>query len=284
MTVDDLNSRLEKAVQARSSLVDPGHLSAFRLFAGFYEGFPGLAADIYAHTLVLYDYANPPDHLMLDRAQGYLLARLPWLDCVVQKVRWSSEPLERCGRLTFGRTPAPQISEHGVQYAVDLRMNQDASLYLDTRRLRAWLLGAASGRSVLNLFAYTGSLGIAALAGGASQVVQVDRSDKFLALAKESCRLNRLDPKKMKLLAMDFFNACARFKRSGEQFDIAILDPPVFSITEKGVVDQVNASTRLINKVRPLVKDGGYLVAINNALFLGRRHRLPGYCGLLTTG
>ena len=79
---------------------------------------------------------------------------------------------------------------------------------------------------------------------------------------------NRLDLGKMKLRAADFFNEVAQIKRQGILFDFVILDPPFFSSTSKGTVDLVKESTRLINKIRPLIKDGGWLVAINNALFL----------------
>jgi 23S rRNA (cytosine1962-C5)-methyltransferase len=58
-----------------------------------------------------------------------------------------------------------------------------------------------------------------------------------------------------------------RLNRSGEQFDCVFLDPPFFSVTPKGVVDLEKSFSRLINKARPLVRDGGRLVIINNALF-----------------
>ena len=80
--------------------------------------------------------------------------------------------------------------------------------------------------------------------------------------------LNHLDLGKMKLAAGDFFSKVAYYKRRVELFDCVILDPPFFSSTEKGVVDLVNDSMRVINKVRPLVRDSGRLVAINNALYL----------------
>jgi 23S rRNA (cytosine1962-C5)-methyltransferase len=118
------------------------------------------------------------------------------------------------------------------------------------------------------MFAYTGALGIAALAGGAVRVVQVDRSRKFLDLARRSCALNNLDEGKMEMLTVDFFSAAAYFKRRAELFDCVIVDPPYFSTTEKGTVNLEIESVRVINKVRPLVKDGGSIVAINNALFL----------------
>ncbi len=82
---------------------------------------------------------------------------------------------------------------------------------------------------------------------------------------------NKLDLGKIKLRTADFFSAVAQFKRKGALFDCLILDPPYFSSTAKGTVKLVSESTRLINKVRPLIKDGGWLVTINNALFLSGR-------------
>jgi len=89
-----------------------------------------------------------------------------------------------------------------------------------------------------------------------------------LELARRSSSLNRLDLGKMKLRAVDFFTETARYKKENLFFDLAIIDPPFFSVTEKGTVDMVSESARLINKLRPLIKDGGRLIAINNALFL----------------
>ncbi len=121
---------------------------------------------------------------------------------------------------------------------------------------------------MLNAFAYTGSLGIAATAGGAGQVIQLDRNRQFLNVAKTSCTLNGFPIHKGDFLSADFFQQAGRFKRSGERFDCIFLDPPFFSSSPNGVVDQVHESARLINKVRPLVEDGGTLVAINNALYV----------------
>lgn len=178
---------------------------------------------------------------------------------------------ERRGLLLFGDRPDRKILENGVWYAVDLTMNRDASFYLDTRNLRHWLKENTKGQTVLNAFAYTGSLGVAAAAGGAVRVVQLDRYRKFLNLAKESHTLNGSPIQDSDLIAADFFPATARFKQNGELFDLVIIDPPFFSTTSKGKVDQENESARLINKVRPLVKDGGTLVAINNALYVSGR-------------
>jgi 23S rRNA (cytosine1962-C5)-methyltransferase len=175
---------------------------------------------------------------------------------------------ERRGRLLFGDKPDTWIEENGVRYALELTMNQDAGFYLDTRGLRAWLKIHATNRRVLNTFASTGSLGVAALAGGAARVVQLDLSRRFLGLARRSAQANRLPAEKHILRPGNFFTLSSQMRRDGEEYDLVILDPPFFASSGQGRVDLNQDPLRLINKVRPLVADGGWLVAVHNALFV----------------
>ena len=265
-----LTAKLKSALSVRADLFDERHESAFRLFNGFYEGYPNLALDVYARTLVIHDYADPPKDGIpaLDTARDFLRSNLPWLRTVVLKTRHSPSPDERRGRVVEGETPDRKVREYGLWYAVDLTMNRDASLYLDTRNLRKWALDNLDGKTVLNTFAYTGSLGVAATGGGAKRVLHLDLNRKFLNVAKTSYTLNGFPIVKSNFISSDFFPGIARLKRNGDLFDCVFLDPPFFSSTPKGRVDQVAEGKRLINKVRPLVVDGGWLVAVNNALFL----------------
>jgi len=265
----DLVTFVERAVSARAGLIDIRHESAFRLFNGFYEGCPDLAIDVYATTLLVHNYAA---NVELGAAAAQVAAAraremLPWLTAVLIKTRNSSVQAERNGVLLDGGLIATRIREGGTRYALDLTLNRDASLYLDTRNLRAWAQAELKGMSVLNTFAYTGSLGVAALAGGAARVVQLDLNGYFLNVAKTSYTLNGFPIRKADFIADDFFPALTRLNRTGEQYDCVFLDPPFFSVTPKGVVDLEKSFTRLINKARPLVRDGGRLIVINNALF-----------------
>ncbi len=139
-------------------------------------------------------------------------------------------------------------------------------------------------KTVLNTFAYTGSLGVAALAGGAARVVQMDLNRPFLNLAKTSYTLNGFPIHKEDFLVGDFWSQVSRLKRAGESFDCVFLDPPFFSTTSKGRLDLNTDSARLINKVRPLVKDGGWLVSINNALYVSGKEYLQTLEGLCADG
>ena len=264
---------LQKAIDARQSLPDTRHENAFRLFNGFTEGNPHLSLDLFAGTVIFHNYhLDASAGMDLVKEAQVCIQNHPylsgWLHAGIVKSRHSDSQDERCGKLFFGRTVDRKIKEHGVWYAVDLTVNRDTSFYLDTRHLRKWLIENMKGKHILNTFAYTGSLGVAALAGGAERVVQLDRSRQFLNLAKDSYTLNGFPIIKNDLIVEDFFPAVSKLKRSGIHFDCVIIDPPFFSSTSKGKVDQVRESARLINKVRPLIEDGGYLIAINNALYV----------------
>jgi len=265
---------LEAALAPRLSLLDPRHEGAVRLFNGFYEGEPDLVVDIYARTLVIFNHADVPAQAQeaIRAAQAFFLSQLPWVQAIVLKTRHGETLEARHGVLLYGEKPDQHLREHGVRYTIDLLLSQDAGFYLDTRGLRQWALSNLSGKTVLNAFAYTGSLGVAARAGGASRVVHLDRSRKFLNIAKSSYTLNGFPIYKLDFQAADFWTWTSRMRREGERFDCVFLDPPFFSLTSKGRVDLVGESARLINKARPLVNPGGYLVAVNNALFVSGKH------------
>jgi 23S rRNA (cytosine1962-C5)-methyltransferase len=276
MSSESIVQLLEKAIQVRTDLFDSKHESAFRLFNGFSEGYPELVLEIYARTLVLHNYANDStgNQILIQDVIDYLKSSMTWLRAGTLKARNGKTQVEKNGTLVFGTEPDIQVKEHGVWYAVDLTINRDTSFYLDTCHLRKWLIENMQGKSVLNSFAYTGSLGVAALAGGAIQVLQHDLHRKFLNIAKTSYTLNGFPVHKQDFIAADFFPTIAKLKSTKQSFDSVILDPPFFSRTSRGKVDQEKDSARLINKVRPLINDGGYLIAINNALYVSGREYL----------
>ena len=269
MTPEILTNQLLHCFQLR--LEDPTLLASdvYRLFNGFYEGLPGLVIDRYANTIVISNHSRQPEILddIIDQIVKFSLINLPWVDSILLKTRHSTDPEERKGRLLHGQQLPQVVLEHGIRYAIDLRLNQDDSFYPDTRNLRSWLAQNSQGKSVLNCFAYTGSLGIAALAGGAAALVQTDLNAEALALAERSHTLNGFS-QDMTVLKRDFFSAVNALKKLDKLFDTVILDSPFFSSTRYGKVDLQQQHSQLINKVRPLVAHEGRLIVINNALYV----------------
>jgi len=242
---------------------------AHRLFNGYTEGCPGLVLERYSSALVIFD-SRPPGEMkvLIEHVTEWITKEIPDLDAVLLKQRRSPDEELRKGRLLSGTFLPEKISENSITYALDLRLNQDTSFYIDTRNLRQWLAQNMNRCRVLNTFAYTGSLGIAAGLGGAKHVVQTDLNNQFLKVAERSWLLNNLKLDGVSHLKGNFFRVTGRMRSQGRLFDCVILDPPFFSVTSSGKVDLQHESTRLVNKVRSLVADEGWLVVINNALYL----------------
>jgi 23S rRNA (cytosine1962-C5)-methyltransferase len=286
MVNESLPALLERAIAARAALFNDQHQSAFRLFNGFYEGCPFLVIDLFARTAVLQNYADPPaqGEVCVAEARVWLEKQLPWLQAILLKTRHAATRQDKLGILVFGEHVDSRVQEHGIWYALDLTMNQDASLYLDTRNLRKWVIENLKDKTVLNTFAYTGCLGVAARAGGVKRVLHVDRNRRFLEVAQASYRLNGFPVDEADFQTGDFWQQVSHLKRSGERFDCVFLDPPFFSSASTGTVDLRRNSARLINKVRPLVNDDGTIVAVNNALYLSGRDYLAALEALCADG
>lgn len=267
----DLAALLDAAIPARTPLVDERHEGALRLFNGFVEGRSTLVLDVYGKTLVINDYSDSErgDEALAREALAHATRHLPWLTCAVWKIRHSKLEDLRNGALLLGteKDLARKVKENGVWYAVAPTLNRDASFYVDTRALRAWANANLAGKRVLNTFAYTGSLGVAARAAGAA-VIHSDLNRRFLNVAKDSYSINGWKIQKGDFKTGDFFDVVGQLKRDDQLFDCVFVDPPFFSVTGKGRVDLEESVIKVLNKARPLIGDGGWLVSVNNALFL----------------
>jgi len=272
-----VQSSLLGAIERRSALLSPllatpKPKQALRIYDGYREGGGRFVADVFGTTLVLFDHASEEE-----AKDGAALAlgkeameRLPFIDTVITKEKSSRDPERRRGTVVLGEAKdvCRSIVEDGVRYAVRLLAHHDSTFYLDTRGLRRFVRERAEGKTVLNAFAYTGSLGIAATAGRARRVVQTDKNREFLTIAKDSCSLNGFPIDKASFVAADFFEVAARLRKKEEVFDFVIVDPPLFADSTKGRVDLDGGVLALLNKARPLVVDEGRLVVVNNALFV----------------
>lgn len=265
----EISALLQRAFEARRPLFENDPACAVRLFNGFVEGLPSLAIDLYATTVVVHDASESGNEALVRDALELVCRLVPRVTTALWKVRQAPQEDRRNGVVIFGseKDLARRVRENGVWYAVDLALNRDASLYLDTRGLRKWAMDNLAGKRVLNTFAYTGSLGVAAKAAGAI-VVQTDLNRRFLNLGKDSYTLNGFPIQRQDFRTGDFFDVVGQLKRDRALFDCVFVDPPFFSVTRGGRVDLESDVERLVNKVRPIVADGGRIVLVNNAVYL----------------
>jgi 23S rRNA (cytosine1962-C5)-methyltransferase len=172
----------------------------------------------------------------------------------------------------LGETAAPdaksgiEAREDGARYSIRFSGVRHPGLFLDHAPLRRWLRERASGWRVLNTFAYTGSLSVAAGLGGASHVTTLDLSGATVDWASANWRLNGLAEDKGRFIAGDVFERLPRFHRQGEAFDCVILDPPSFSRGKKGSFSTAKDLVKLHELAIDLLAPGGVLVtSINSA-------------------
>lgn len=152
------------------------------------------------------------------------------------------------------------IVEHGLRFRLDLGRKQNTGLFLDMRHGRQWVRAQAEGKRVLNLFAYTCGFSVAAVAGGAQHVLNLDMSSAALSRGRENHRLNGHDLTRVGFLDHDLFKSWGKVRRSGP-YDLVIVDPPSF---QKGSFATLADYPKILRRLPDLLMPGGTVLACLN--------------------
>ncbi len=158
------------------------------------------------------------------------------------------------------------VTEAGARFWVNLEAYLDTGLFLDHRLTRAMVRDSARGRRVLNLFCYTGSFTVQAVAGGAEASVSVDLSNTYLAWARRNFELNGMDPAGHHLERADVTDWLHEARRRRERFGLIVLDPPAYSSSKKmdGTFDVQRDHPALVQAVAALLEPDGLLFFSTN--------------------
>ena len=155
-----------------------------------------------------------------------------------------------------------EVREQGARLLVNLEDYLDTGLFLDHRAARTRIAKAAAGKSLLNLFCYTGAFSVRAALGGAARSVSVDLSATYLDWAQRNFRLNSLGTAHA-IVRGDVFEF---LRTASEAFDVVVLDPPTISRAKKGRSFDVQADHgELIRLSLARLKPGGLLLFSTNA-------------------
>lgn len=152
------------------------------------------------------------------------------------------------------------IRESGLRYKVDFGKKQNCGLFLDMRYGRDWVRAQADGKRVLNLFAYTCGFSVAAIAGGAEHVLNLDMARGALNRGRENHRLNAHDLSRVGFMGHDLFKSWGMVKKSGP-YDLVIIDPPSF---QKGSFQLDKDYPRVLRRLPELLSTGGAVLACIN--------------------
>jgi 23S rRNA (cytosine1962-C5)-methyltransferase len=263
-----LAERVSAAAAFRASRLDAGVAGACRLVHAEADGLPGLAVDRLGDYLLVYKYSRV--------VESYLDRLIPVLERVFEpagiylqdRVRPVASEERRPAALHVAGKPAPpdiEIEEDGLRFLVDPSAPVSPGLFLDLREGRRLVEALARGKSVLNLFSFTGSFGLRAVRGGAREVTNVDAAPRSHARCRQNLVASGMNAEACAALVGDVFKHLERLRRREARFDLVVVDPPPFSRVKGKVFSALRHWHELIEAVVGVLARDGEILAVSNA-------------------
>lgn len=253
--------KIRTAYQLRCilGLADTPNNNTFRLIHGEGDALPGLVIDMYANTAVMQAHSVGMHKSRMEIAS----ALKEVIGDVLQNIYYKSETtlpykadLNSENGYILGQDVDDIALENGLKFYVDWQKGQKTGFFVDQRENRKLLEHYAKGRSVLNMFCYTGGFSFYAMRGGAKLVHSVDSSAKAISLTNRNVELNFPGDSRHEAYAEDAFKY---LDRMGSNYDLIILDPPAFA-KHKDVLRNALQGYRKLNAIAfEKIKPGGIL-------------------------
>jgi 23S rRNA (cytosine1962-C5)-methyltransferase len=252
--------RVGRAIAFRQQLGYDDPHGAARLIFSEADGLSGLIVDRYAQWLAVQITARATA-ARLDLITRLLVERMQPAGIFLRTEKGvaKAEGIDLRDGLHWGQAPEGPvfITENGLRYGVDLAEGQKTGYYLDQRENRRVAASYFAGRSVLDLFCYSGGFSLNA-AGRAVEVQGFDSSQKAIGLARANAELNGLH--NVRFEAADCFAALESLGSQGQRFGGIVADPPKFARSRGGVDDALRAYHRLNRLAVEVLAPGGILV------------------------
>lgn len=157
------------------------------------------------------------------------------------------------------------VKENGVHFAVYLNDGAMVGVFLDQRDVRRKIRDEyAKGKTVLNMFSYTGAFSVFAALGGAVKTTSVDLANRSLPKTIEQFSVNGIDPEAHNIVVMDVFKYFKYAVKKALKFEMVILDPPSFAKSKKFTFSAGKDYTNLLKDTISITEDNGVIIASTN--------------------
>ena len=263
-------NKLLSALQMRQSIgiANSPTNNTYRLVHGEGDGLPGLIIDCYGKTAVLQAHSVGMHYVRKDIAaalkevMGERIENIYYKSetTLPYKAELNAGEAEEADGLKngflYGGSNENTAIENGLKFHVDWLRGQKTGFFVDQRENRSLLERYAKGKSVLNMFCYTGGFSFYAMRGGASAVHSVDSSAKAIELTNANVELNFPGDTRHKAFCEDAFKF---LEHEGDKYDIIVLDPPAFAKHRAALRNALKGYTRLNVKAFEHIKNGGIL-------------------------
>ncbi len=268
---DFLTMRLQNAWDYRKKTVDT---DSCRIVFGDADFLPGLVIDKFSDVLVVQSLALGIDRFkeqIVEILKEILKADGIWIRGVYERSdakERKKEGMERIKGFIGDEfdTKVP-IVENGVKYIVDVKDGQKTGFFLDQKYNRLAMQKLCKDAKVLDCFTHTGSFALNAGIAGAKSVLGVDASEFAVAQASQNAELNHLSDK-VRFECHDVFELLPELEKSGETYDVVILDPPAFTKSRNTMKHAMKGYREINMRGLKLVKDGGYLATCSCSHFM----------------
>ncbi len=245
-----------------SSISKYQSLEARRLFHGrgnCYPGYEHINIDYFPPSILITLFKPLPDPTLDSLVNQIKKLPLPSLSGIVVQKRYE-KPVHIT--LLWGELPEKHyLLEEGLVYEINLNKNQNIGFFMDMRNTRRLIRKLAKGKSVLNLFAFTCSLSVAAAAAKADRVVNIDNKGGVLKTGQTNHNINDLSGTKVGFWKNDVFKSIKKASRQAP-FDLFIIDPPTFQMRSFNLEKDY---PRLLKKFAPLLHPEGEIIATLNS-------------------
>ncbi|MFD9626262.1 class I SAM-dependent rRNA methyltransferase [Peribacillus muralis] len=267
-TIDQtfFNGKIRAAVEFRKNYFEDPESTAFRLFNGEGDGVGGLIIDHYDGHYVISWYSKG-----IYSFKDTIIKALQ--DTVEVKSIYQKKRFDTKGQyvdeddFVMGEQPAFPllVKENGVQFAVYLNDGAMVGVFLDQRDVRRKIRDEyAKGKTVLNMFSYTGAFSVFAALGGAVKTTSVDLANRSLPKTVEQFSVNGIDPETQNIVVMDVFKYFKYAVKKALKFDMVILDPPSFAKSKKFTFSAGKDYTNLLKDTIAITEDNGVIIASTN--------------------
>lgn len=257
-------NKIELAYKMRESLnlVRSGQNDTYRLVHGEGDFLPGLIVDVYGETAVMQAHSVGM-HEIRELIAKAIITKVPEVKNVYYKsettLPFKADIFPEDGYLIGNDSKSYIGIENGLKFQMDWLKGQKTGFFVDQRENRSLLERYAKGKSVLNMFCYTGGFSVYAMRGGAELVHSVDSSAKAVELTNTNVALNFPNDKRHAAFDEDAFRFLNNLHLRDQQYDLIILDPPAFAKHRDALRNALKGYKRLNAKAIEQIKAGGIL-------------------------
>ena len=265
-------SRLASALKVRQSIgiADNPKNNTYRLVHGEGDNLPGLIIDVYDRTAVMQAHSIGMHLQRKQIAEQLVKVMGSRIDNVYYKSETTLPFMDDMENgFVYGGSEDNVALENGLKFYVDWLRGQKTGFFVDQRDNRSLLERYSAGKSVLNMFCYTGGFSVYAMRGGAKLVHSVDSSAKAIELTNRNIALNFEGDNRHEAFCEDAFKY---LEQAGNNYDLIILDPPAFAKHRGALHNALKGYTRLNNKAFQKIQPGGILFTFSCSQVVTKDH------------